>query len=126
MHDALEKSGSDLNIFSGPGDARRSYLTPELMAKCVSLFDEAERATANDEAVLLRVQTARMPIMYAQLELGYGNLSERKQVAEKLFDVAARAGLRQFTEWDLGISEYDKVIKDRFQQEESAGVPSDK
>jgi hypothetical protein len=40
---------------------------PELMARAALLFDEAEKAVANDPETLHRVQVARLPIQYVAL-----------------------------------------------------------
>lgn len=42
-------------------------MPPELVAQANALFDEAERAVADDPEALYRVQVARLPIQYVQL-----------------------------------------------------------
>ena len=41
------------------------YLPDEIMAEANTLFDEAEKAVADDAALLERVRVARMPLVYA-------------------------------------------------------------
>jgi hypothetical protein len=111
MHDALAKSGAGLYIFEGPKNAGATYLTPELMIKYRTLFDEAEKLVADQPDVLLRVKTARMPIQYAQLELGYGTRVERESIAQSLFETAAQSGLKQFTEGGVPVEQYRDNLK---------------
>jgi len=110
MHDELEKSGKNLSIFGKPADHADGYLSEALLARYNELFDEAEKLTEDDEEVLLRVRTARMPLMYAQLELGYGNIEARRKIADKLFELAEATNLEMFEEWKLTTQLYKERI----------------
>ena len=68
MHDALAASGEGLDIYGYPWPSLNGYLSSAMMARYASLFDEAERAVANDPELLLRVRTARLPIRFAAIE----------------------------------------------------------
>ena len=83
MHDALEQSGKGLSIFGHPTEHREGYLSPELITQYDALFDEAEKRAADGEDVLLRVQTARIPLMYARLQLGIGDKKTRATIVFK-------------------------------------------
>jgi len=63
---------------------------------------------------LLRVQEARMPLMYAKLELGIGDMAARKKVAKRLFSIADSVGLLAFNEWNLPIDKYRADVMSRF------------
>ncbi|MGA9119106.1 MAG: DUF4838 domain-containing protein [Bacteroidota bacterium] len=69
MHDALARSGKNLDIYGYPYDAIDSYLTPALIKKYSALFDQAERAVADHPDVLERVKTARLPLEFAILDI---------------------------------------------------------
>ena len=101
MHDTLEESGVALRIFEGPRDARETYLTEKLVSRYRELFDEAERAVSTEPQVLLRVREARMPLMYAQVQLGYGEEQERRALLAAFGDIARRTGLEKVEEWKL-------------------------
>jgi hypothetical protein len=88
-----------------------TYLTPELLARAVQLFDEAERLAADDPERLLRVQTARLSLDYVKLSLaarlhalmGEGDLglpvSEWYRTAtDRFFSVAERGGVTHIRE----------------------------
>lgn len=66
--EALLASGERLDIFGNPNQHQTGYLSPERMARYSALFDEAEKAVADDPEVLLRVRQARLPVEYALLE----------------------------------------------------------
>jgi len=70
MQQSLVKSGMKLNIFGGPIDAKEAYLSAEMMAHYNQLFDDAEKAVNDDPELLRRVQVARLPIMYAAIQIG--------------------------------------------------------
>ncbi len=117
QHDELERSGADLRIFAGPAQARESYLTPELVTRYEALFDEAERLVAQDPELLLRVRTARMPLQYAILQLRYGDIAERQQVAERLFATAGATGLLMFNEWNMPTERFKTEVAEGFRRE---------
>jgi len=117
MHDALEHSGRHLSIFGHPTEHRDGYLSFELLAQYDALFDEAEKQVADNEDVLLRVQTARMPLMYAQLQLGVGDRKTRKTIADKLFNLAERTRLLMFNEWNLPIENYKAQVMEALAKE---------
>jgi hypothetical protein len=75
LHKEMVKSGTKLLIFGGPVTAdqplpqNKSLLSDSLMTVYNRLFDRAEKAVSRSPELLDRVQTARMPIMYASLEI---------------------------------------------------------
>ena len=70
MQQSLVKSGLKLNIFGGPIDAKDGYLSAEMMSHYQKLFDDAEKAVSANPELLRRVQVARLPIMYAAIQIG--------------------------------------------------------
>lgn len=70
MRDALLKSGHELRIFDSPIDAKETYLSSALMKQYEQLFDHAEKAVETDEERLRRVRIARLPLMFAQIQIG--------------------------------------------------------
>ncbi|HEX5026183.1 MAG TPA: DUF4838 domain-containing protein [Agriterribacter sp.] len=70
MQQSLVKSGMQLNIFGDPVDAKDAYLSSEMMEQYKQQFDRAEEAVRNDPELLRRVQVARLPIMYAAIQIG--------------------------------------------------------
>ncbi|MCX6922348.1 MAG: DUF4838 domain-containing protein [Verrucomicrobia bacterium] len=117
MHDALEQSGAPLQIFGDPAKHRQGYLSSELLGRYNAFFDEAERLAANDRDVLLRVQAARIPLLYARLQLRIGDADTRHKDAQRLFSTAERVGLQMFNEWNLSTDRYRQQVMDGLQKE---------
>lgn len=117
MHDALEQSGKDLLIFGHPAEHRDGYLSPQLLAQYDALFDEAGKRVADDKDILLRVQTARMPLMYAQLQLGVGDRKTRSMIADKLFNLIEHTGLLMFNEGNLPTEKYKAQVMEALAEE---------
>ncbi|WP_143308028.1 DUF4838 domain-containing protein [Chitinophaga vietnamensis] len=64
----FKKSGNSLQLFGKLDNAKNSYLSLPLLGQYNSLFDQAEAAVKSDNALLDRVQTARLAIDYVFLE----------------------------------------------------------
>lgn len=70
MRESLLSSGFQLDIFGSPQKAKDAYLSAEMMKAYQALFDQAEAAVKNDPQLLTRVKVARLPIQYAELQIG--------------------------------------------------------
>ncbi len=70
MRESLLSSGFKLNIFGSPEDAKDAYLSPEMMKVYNTLFDQAEKEVEKNPQLLTRVKIARLPIMYAKIQIG--------------------------------------------------------
>ena len=71
---ALERSGARLDIYEPPAVHARDYLSAADTALYDRLFDRAEAAAARDPERRARVRTARLPLMYAELEIGKSDM----------------------------------------------------
>jgi len=69
---ALARTGAGLDIHEPPAAHAGDYLSAADVAVYNGIFDRAEAAAAaaGEPAVLARVRTARLPLMYAMLEIG--------------------------------------------------------
>ena len=67
---ALGRTGARLDIYEPPAVHAGDYLSSADVAAYNALFDKAEEAAARDPERLARVKTARLPLMYAMLEIG--------------------------------------------------------
>ena len=63
MRESLISSGFKLNIFGSPEDAKDAYLSADMLKVYNALFDQAEKAVANNPQLLTRVKIARLPII---------------------------------------------------------------
>ncbi len=125
MHDALEASGEELSIYGYPWPSRDGYLSPAKMEAYRGFFDQAEEAVANDTELLHRVQTARLPLQFAELEQakvigtgergaffagGDGQLAVRpalEALLETFIERCRRAGIPRLWEHGTSPEEYD-------------------
>ena len=71
---ALRRSGARLDIYEPPAVHAGDHLSAADVASYNALFDRAEAAAAGDPEILVRVRTARLPLMYAMLEIGKNDM----------------------------------------------------
>ncbi|MFG0251962.1 MAG: DUF4838 domain-containing protein [Phycisphaerales bacterium JB038] len=69
MHDELAASGKELVLYGNPALAMNSWLRPEVLARARGHFDAAESKVRTHPRHAERVRTARLPLMYAELEI---------------------------------------------------------
>jgi hypothetical protein len=115
---ALERTGAKLDIYEPPAVHADDYLSAADVANYNAIFGKAEAAAAGDPAVLGRVKTARLPLMYAMLEIGKndmfgprgfyaergGRFSAKPEMARLLDEFSARCeagGVRTLNESGL-------------------------
>lgn len=113
MHDAVAAMPRPLGIYDSPHSHAASFLRPELVRQYDALFDEAERLAASDPAVLDRVCTARMSLMFAKLELGLGDAAEQRATAARFFDLCRKNNIRRLSEGGCPPAEFEKKINAR-------------
>lgn len=83
MQQALVESKHSLSIFGDPIDAKETYLSQPLMDEYNQLFDQAEQVVQHDPVLLTRVQTARLPIMYATIQIGRTEIGTARSIFQK-------------------------------------------
>ena len=76
MRESLLSSGFKLNIFGSPEDAKDAYLSADMMKVYNALFDQAEKAVEDNPQLLTRVKIARLPIMYAEIQIGRNEVAD--------------------------------------------------
>ena len=105
LRGALGRTGAKLDIYEPPAVHAEDYLSAADVAAYNTLFDKAEAAAAGDTEALARVKTARLPLMYASLEIGKndmfgprgyysesrGRFSSNPKMARLLDEFAARS-----------------------------------
>lgn len=70
LHRSLISSGIKLDIFGDPIDAKEAFLSARMMDEYKQIFDKAEDTVRADSQLLRRVQTARLPILFAEIQIG--------------------------------------------------------
>lgn len=128
LHDALERSGARLDIYEPPAVHAADHFSAADVALYNGIFDKAEAAAAGDREALGRVRTARLPLLYAELEIakddlfgprGFyerrgGRFAARPDMVGRLdtFAVRAReAGVRNLNEGGLSPETYVEAFR---------------
>lgn len=130
LHDNLEKSGEGLSIFGNSLTPVDGYLSPENLDAYNLYFDRAEEAVAGDKELTARVEFARLPVIFAELEQanlmpvgkrGFligeddGSLSVNQEYMHKLdhFIACCKANnTRRLCEWMTPVDEYKEEMTD--------------
>ena len=124
MHDKMEHSGTRLDIFGKPADARESFLSDSLITIYNQIFDRAEDAVSSDPDKLNHVRSARLPVQYAILEIARdentGKLGAfvtdssgllkpdpgKVDILNKFLSQCKATGATRVTEWNTTPEEY--------------------
>ena len=123
MREELMKGGKPLKIFGAPNEDSVTYLSPALISKYNSLFDEAEKLVSDSVEILERVRIARMPLMYATMEQAKKNFTGEnglfqkvngkweaktkiRNMVDEFTDLCKREGVTQVKEWSTTPEEY--------------------
>lgn len=117
MQAALVASGKSLSIFGDPVDARETYLSAKMMEEYNRLFDQAEAVVQSDPVLLRRVQTARLPIMYAAIQIGRTEIDTPRSVFYRTAQgtVLPKASMKNLVQTfvDRCIKEEVKLLRER-------------
>lgn len=125
MHTTMEQTDAKLSIFGRPWDNRNTFLSEEMIDKYYAIFDKAEEAVKDYPDQQFRVQTVRMQIDYAVLDIAKkevkgkrgaleekdGKLVPKKEITELLNSVISLCDLNGVTrihEWHTPPREYLK------------------
>lgn len=128
MQDEIVKTGEWLDIYGPPTNYQKSFLSAENIKLYNSYFDEAEKAVAGNDVLLLHVRTARMQLWYAIMEIGKNDmfgprgwytekngdfvvLPEMTQMLEDFYQTGKDAGCKYVNESELTTEEYYQSTK---------------
>lgn len=98
MELALAESGKRLSMDGEPEEHSDGFLSEKHMNSYRHLFDQAEKAVANNKVFLDRIRKERLGIMYAQVRLGYGSAAERSKLVEQICQIAKENDIWMFSE----------------------------
>jgi hypothetical protein len=129
MHDTMEETGASLSIFGRPWDNRDTFLSEEMIEQYYSILDQAEEAVANYPNLRFRVQSVRMQIDYAILDIAKGEVTgprgalteenglriPKKEIQDLLHAFVSMCDLNNVTrihEWHTPPREYMKVYNE--------------
>ncbi|MDD8024887.1 MAG: DUF4838 domain-containing protein [Acidobacteriota bacterium] len=121
--ESLAASGTDLGIYEPPNAHADDFLSAERLAAYAAAFDLAETAVASDPERLRRVRSARLPFLYAEIEIGKAELfgprgfydetegrfilrPEKARLLERFYTGCLDAGVRALNESGLTPKDY--------------------
>jgi hypothetical protein len=133
MREELLKNKKPLRIFGSPNDAADTYLTPALMVRYNTIFDNAEKMVKDSAIILERVRFARLPLMYATMEQAKKNYTGEnglfvkvngkweaktsiRNMVDEFVDLCKRQGVTQVKEWSTTPEEYRSAMYRIFSQ----------
>ncbi len=125
---ALARTGARLDIYEPPAVHAGDYLSAADVAAFDALFERAEAAAARDPERLARVRTARLPLMYAKIEIGKNDMFGRRgfyvekggrfaprpdmaRLVDEFYDRARAAGVRNLNESGLTPKAYRDGVR---------------
>ena len=121
MQASLQNSKMKLSIFGDPIHAKEAYLSTSMLATYNTLFDQAEKAVASNATLLNRVQTARLPLMYAAIQIGRTEVDTERSMfyTKQNGNIAVKSEMKKLvtTFFDRCLKEKIKLLRER------AGTP---
>ncbi len=128
FREGLRESGLGLDIYEPPNAHAEGFLSAGRMPLYEAAFDAAETAVAADPERLRRVRTARLPLQYAQLEIGKADMfgprgfyleregrfelrPERALLLDRFFTACLDAGVRSLNESNLSPKAYYDAVR---------------
>ncbi|MCX6560910.1 MAG: DUF4838 domain-containing protein [Candidatus Aminicenantes bacterium] len=126
--EALAVSGAKLDIYEPPNAHAEGFLSAERVAVYDAVFDLAEKAVAADPERLRRVRAARLPLQYAELEIGKADMfgprgfyaedqgrfeprPEKGRLLDAFFTACLDAGVRSLNESGLAPKAYYDAVR---------------
>jgi len=114
---ALLESKIPLWIYDTPITHKNGMLNKSFMQKYKELFDDAERAVADNPVFLNRVRESRLPIQYAELEIArtepIESIADLKEKLELFRRRADELGVKYLNERDNTVKEYCELYSQR-------------
>lgn len=118
LEGALLASGTRLWIYDSPVSHKDGMLNAACRKRYGMLFDEAEKAVANDPALLRRVQLTRLPLMYSNLEIARTmpekDLTQVVAQLDRFEELVTRLGIQTLNERSNSPQDYCRLYRQRY------------
>lgn len=115
---ALLSSSTPLWIYDSPISHKNGMLNDRLMKVYAEIFDQAEAAVAGDSTLLARVQTARLPLRYSELEITRTKNGQDAEATSRKLEIfreqCAKYGITSLNERNNRYDDYCDLYKKRF------------
>lgn len=113
----LLESGIRLSMDESPDRHQKGYMSEASCAQYLKLFEKAENVVKEYPVYLKRVQAAKLPLLFAMLELGYGSVTQQQQYATIFFKGAAEVGLTKLHEVHMSTDEFKTRLEKRWKEQ---------
>lgn len=118
LQGALLASNTDLWIYDSPVSHKDGMLNGHCMAVYQELFDKAEASVRGDSMHLARVQIARLPIQYSELEIARTQTGLDKAAVERKLETfrerCAKYHIVHLNERNNLVPDYCRLYEERF------------
>lgn len=115
---ALLSSHTPLWIYDSPISHKNGMLNDQLMKTYAEIFDQAEAAVATDSTLLARVQIARLPLRYSELEITRTKTGQDAAEVSRKLEVfgrqCAQYGIATLNERNNRTDDYCRLYQTRF------------
>jgi hypothetical protein len=112
LHQELIKADIGLDIYGNPVWLANNILSEDNIKEYNQLFDDAEKAVANDAAVLGRVEVARLPLIFSAIEIAktdlFGSRGWYKKIDDKFIQ---KPEMNQLLERFIFLCRRDSVVQ---------------
>jgi len=116
--EALVGSKKPLWIYDTPITHKDGMLNKEMMGRYKELFDKAEQAAAGSKTFLDRVREARLPVMYAEVEIARTEPDKNKEELTEMLnlfrDRAGECNVTELNERNNTVYEYCDLYVRRY------------
>lgn len=118
LQGALLSSHTPLWIYDSPISHKNGMLCDQLIKTYSEIFDQAEAAVAADTTLLGRVQVARLPLRYSELEIARTKTGQNAaEIEAKLVEFerqCAKYGITSLNERNNLAADYCRLYRKRF------------
>jgi hypothetical protein len=98
-----------ISAYDRPEPHARGYLSEAMMEQYRAIFDRAEELVRDNETTLMRVRTARMPVLYVQILNKYGTPTDRMEALNEFLQLCKENGIRRLSEWGNSPGAFEKA-----------------
>ncbi|MFC1739237.1 DUF4838 domain-containing protein [Planctomycetota bacterium] len=98
MHDYVTQNKLEISIVGNPKQYKSTYLSESMVEKYMQCFNAAEQAVKDDAELLLRVQTAKIPVIYTKIFNEYGSVEQRLELLEQFNSLCKTNGILKLNE----------------------------
>ena len=98
MRQTIVDGKISVGIYSYPKPYAKNFLSEDMLKQYNAIFDKADQLVAGDKELMFRVRTARMPLMWVELENGYGSTEKRLKSLSEFLELCTKNKVSKLSE----------------------------